>query len=152
MPHSVNSVPAPVVLAVDDSKDDLLLVDMAARKASPWIDFRTLDKGEEAIAYISGSGKYSDRAAHPLPRLMLLDLKMPCVSGFDVLTALSKARTPKPPFICILTTSKLPEDIAKATALGADAFHMKPGNFADFCDLLRRLTEFFCIANMGSSN
>ncbi|MDB6027683.1 MAG: two-component system response regulator [Verrucomicrobiales bacterium] len=134
----------PLVLVVDDSRDDLELVEMAAKKLTNSLQWRSMQNGGEAISYITGTGKYSDRTAHPLPSLVVLDLKMPGVSGFDVLSSLSRAKTPKPPFICVLTTSKLEEDIDKATILGADAFHTKPGNYRDLCDLLQRVTTFFC--------
>jgi CheY-like chemotaxis protein len=136
----------PLVLVVDDSKDDLMLVEMAAKKLHMSLQWRTMQDGNDAIAYITGQGEYSNRTAHPMPALLLLDLKMPRVSGFDVLSALSRAKTPKPPFICVLTTSKLEADIDKATIMGADAFHTKPGGYSELFDLLQRVTTFFCLS------
>lgn len=130
---------------VDDSADDRLLIEAAAARINKSYDWRLLDKGEDAVAYVTGKGAFADRSAHPLPVLMLIDLKMPRVSGFDVLSTLLKAQIPKPPHICVLTASNIQNDIDRAIALGADVFQTKPLDTKELSAFLQRLTDFVCL-------
>src|ERR1044072_863856 len=73
------------VLTVDDSNDDTLLLRRACRRAKVRFSLQCVDDGTKAIAYLSGLDTFSDRSVHPLPNLILLDLKMPIKTGFEVL-------------------------------------------------------------------
>jgi CheY-like chemotaxis protein len=73
------------VLCVDDSNDDTILLQHACRRAAVGFRLQTLDDGEKAIQYLSGQKTFSDRTQFPVPHLVLLDLKMPCKTGFEVL-------------------------------------------------------------------
>src|SRR5687768_14785801 len=137
-------MPNHVVLAVDDSFDDLALIKMAAAKAAPQVQLKTLESGEEVIRYVTGEGQYSDRQTHPLPRVIILDLKMPRVSGFEVLKKFQDINLSRPPFIVVMSASGLEEDRKKALELGATAFHVKPIVFNDLCTLVTQVTTFFC--------
>jgi CheY-like chemotaxis protein len=75
---------APILL-VEDEDDQAVLIQDALMDTDDYHRVIRVDCGEEAIAYLAGEGKYSDRAAHPLPLLMLLDLRMPGMGGFGVL-------------------------------------------------------------------
>src|ERR1700704_1217217 len=74
-----------LILLVEDRGDDILLIQRAFQRAGLKNPLQAVCDGEEAIAYLSGEGKYSNRAEYPLPWLVLLDLKMPRVDGFAVL-------------------------------------------------------------------
>ena len=74
-----------VILLVEDRDDDVVLIRKAFEKAGLTNPFHVAHDGEEAIAYLSGEGKFSNRVEFPLPWLILLDLKMPKVNGFEVL-------------------------------------------------------------------
>ena len=83
----------PRILVVEDDRNDALLLERAFRKAGlPAVD-RVLRDGQEAIAYFDGLGVYADRNAHPLPTHMLLDLKVPKVSGLERMKSTSSARS-----------------------------------------------------------
>jgi CheY-like chemotaxis protein len=135
-----------VVLAVDDSADDLSLMKMAAAKAAPNMNLRIVQCGEDAIRYVTGEGEYADREIHPLPRLIILDLKMPRVTGFDVMQNFRENNVRRPPFIVVLSASDLQQDKDKAMHLGATAYHVKPILFDDLCSLMSRLDAFFCLS------
>ena len=73
------------VLLVEDDLNDIFLVKRAFRTARIPNPLQVVTDGEEAISYLSGEGKYADRQAHPLPNLIVMDIKMPRRSGFEVL-------------------------------------------------------------------
>src|SRR5947208_1106745 len=111
-----------LVLMVDDSEDDCLLINMAMAKTERLNFIVILSNGEELIAYLSGKDGYEDRQRYPLPDVLLLDLKMPRKSGFEVLSWLQSQ-----PFenmiVVVLSGSDQPQDIEKAMQLGADYYH-----------------------------
>lgn len=132
------------ILAVDDSQDDLTLLQMAFRKTGNTLPLRLAEGGEEALAYLEGKGKYSDRQAYPMPTLILLDLKMPKVNGFDVLKRIAEMDLTPAPFVVVMSSSSLPRDIERAHELGAFAYHTKPSAFTDLCAMVERFSSFFC--------
>ncbi len=112
------------VLLVDDSEDDRLLLCMRLRHHQRLQIIAELSDGRQAIAYLSGEGPYGNREMYPLPDLMLLDLKMPHVTGYEVLEWLQTESFPDLR-VLVLSGSFLPEDIAKTLDLGADAYRIK---------------------------
>ncbi len=112
------------VLVVDDSADDRFFLRRSLGEESRLSIIHELDDGEEALAYLSGEGKFADRAAFPVPDLMLLDLKMPKKSGHEVLEWLQEKEMTRP-VVVVLTNSIRPEDLTRSLDLGAAAFHVK---------------------------
>src|SRR5689334_327592 len=114
------------VLLVDDSEDDLMLMNHATKLAGVDNPIVQLRDGEEAIEYLSGSGEYGNRHRYPIPCLVITDLKMPKINGFDFLKWMSD----KPEFASIpkivVSSSPLQEDRERATNLGACAYFQKP--------------------------
>src|ERR1700742_3810690 len=82
-----------VVLIVDDNSDDIELMRLAFEKAKAPCGVVSVPDGAEAIRYLAGEGEYADRKAFPIPLLILLDLNMPRVNGFDVLAWMQKNST-----------------------------------------------------------
>jgi CheY-like chemotaxis protein len=114
------------ILLVDDSEDDHELMRFAFKKAGIRNPIRELYSGDEAIAYLSGEGEYADRERYPLPCLIITDLKMTGVDGFELLEWLGKrhefVRVPK----LVLTSSGHEGDEKRARQLGACAYFVKP--------------------------
>jgi|SRR6266850_2319442 len=112
------------VLIVDDSDDDRFLLKRALHKSLCCEVIGCAEDGQKAIDYLCGSGLYADRQRFPLPDLMLLDLKMPRVNGFEVLNWL-RERTGPILKVIVLSSSFLPEDIARTLSMGADHYMVK---------------------------
>jgi CheY-like chemotaxis protein len=96
--------------------------------------------GEDAIAYLEGSGQYADRQRFPFPSLLFLDLKMPRAGGFDVLRWMQKHPEHRVIPTTILSGSSLQSDIDRAFDLGAQAYVTKPNDL----DGLRKLPTYAC--------
>jgi CheY-like chemotaxis protein len=131
----------PVLLA-EDNENDVLMFRRASRNAKFTNPVYVVNDGEEVIAYLKGEGKYADRRRHPLPRLLLLDIKMPRKNGFDVL---EWVRT-QPQFvdleIVVLSSSDEIRDINRAYELGANSFLVKPMFFSEFVGMLEALHSY----------
>lgn len=131
-----------LILLVDDSEDDIALLRDGFLQSYPQQPLREVHNGEEAIAYLSGEGPYSDRSKFPLPLLILLDLNMPKMNGYDVLLWVRAQPRLKYLAIFILTASMRKEDVARAYYLGATGFLVKPGTLDALAAMARCLSEW----------
>jgi CheY-like chemotaxis protein len=133
------------ILLVDDSKDDLMLMREAFEMAKCNILLQEAGNGEEAIAYLKGEGQYGDRNKFPLPIIMLLDLNMPKMNGFDVLAWVRGQPGLKRLAIIILTASMRREDMERVFDLGATSYLVKPSNLQTLAAMMRCLCEWIQI-------
>jgi len=124
-----------VILLVEDRDDDVILVLRSFDKAGIKNPIKVVKDGEQAIAYLSGSGIYSNRQDYPLPELVLLDLKMPKIDGFEVLTWIRTHPTHSKLRVVVLTSSDSIRDVNLAYRLGANSFLVKPVDFNHFVEL-----------------
>ena len=115
----------PVVLHVEDDPNDRLLLSIVFKKVADGAILRTADDGQEAVDYLSGQGAYADRVEHPLPQVVLLDLKMPRMSGFEVLAWAKERPALERMPILVLTSSQEQSDIYRAYDLGAHSYLVK---------------------------
>ena len=127
------------VLLVEDNPDDVLLIQRALHKARLTHPLQRVSDGEEAIRYLDGTGMYADRQQHPLPGLLLLDLKLPRKSGLEVLAWLKEQpglhRLP----VVVFTSSREDTDIQRAYDLGANSYLVKPVNFDALLEMVQML-------------
>jgi CheY-like chemotaxis protein len=133
------------VLLGEDDPDDVLLTQLAfekARLANPLIVVRD---GEEVISYLKGEGAYADREKYPLPILLLLDLKMPKISGFQVLEWLRTRRDLSDISVAIMTSSDSDPDMSRAYQLGASSYLVKPPDAEALLALVQRLHAYWLI-------
>jgi CheY-like chemotaxis protein len=112
------------VLLVDDSEDDRLFLRLALRNNPRLVIVAEVCDGEDAISYLSGQGQFYDRERFPIPDVMLLDLKMPRKTGYDVLKWL-QTQAFQDLVVIVISGSLLPQDVAQSLALGAKAYHSK---------------------------
>ena len=140
----------PVVLIVDDSEYDALLMRTVFERAWFTQPLRFARDGEEAIAYLRGDGVYRDRKQFPLPTVMLLDLNMPRKNGFEVLAWIREQPTLKRLRVYILSASSRPEDIERACDLGANAYLVKPSNLDGLLQLAKCLLAWLKLNHFAS--
>ena len=128
-------------MLVEDEPNDVVLVKLEFTKAPFPIRIHTASDGGEAIDYIEGRGEFSNRKEYPLPDVILLDLKMPRVSGFEFLKWL-RNDSPKPCHVIpvvIMSSSSLEEDVDRAYDLGANSYLVKPVDWAQFKERIKAL-------------
>lgn len=130
------------ILLVDDSENDLILMRAAFMRAEFKNPLREVRNGEEAIAYLKGEGVYDDRDKFPFPAVMLLDLNMPRMNGFEVLSWLQTQPALKHLSIIILTASVRMEDVEQAFDLGAHSFLVKPSSMEKLVGMIRCLRDW----------
>jgi CheY-like chemotaxis protein len=129
----------PVVLLVDDSKTDAMLMRVVFERGGFAQPLRCAIDGEDAIAYLQGDGRYSDRTQYPLPTLVLMDLHMPRKNGFETLKWIRRQPAFRRLHVYILSGSSQPEDIELAYDLGANSYLIKPSNLDGLVQFARSL-------------
>jgi CheY-like chemotaxis protein len=136
-----------VILVVEDNDDDVALIRRAFRETQLPKRVEVARDGGEALDYLLGRPPYDDRKRYPLPRLVILDLKMPRVDGFEVLeTAKRASRTKRIPVV-ILTSSSEQKDIERSYELGANSYLVKPVAFDRFRGVVARIEEYWLELN-----
>lgn len=129
------------ILLVDDNPDDVLLIKRAFARAGLTHPIFSVPSGTEAIAYLSGERPYEDRTEHPLPNLILLDIKMPVTDGFEVLRWIRRQPELGRVSTVMLTSSDEIRDVNLAYQLGANSFLVKPLDFWNAADLSRSISK-----------
>jgi CheY-like chemotaxis protein len=131
------------ILLVEDSQDDAYLIQRAFDHGGWENELQVVPNGEEAIYYLQGVGHYSDRTKFKFPNLLLLDLKMPAVDGFEVLAWVRSQSDFKNLPVVILTDSNFVADANKAYRLGVHSFFVKTPNFRDSVRLCLSMCQYF---------
>jgi CheY-like chemotaxis protein len=134
-----------VILLAENSEDDIVLVLGAFKRANILNPIHVTRSGEEAIEYLSGVGKYSNRAEYPLPELLLLDLKMPGLDGFDVTRWIRQQPSLNALRIVVLTASDHIRDVNQAYQLGANSFMVKPMEFENYIELSKSIHDYWLL-------
>jgi CheY-like chemotaxis protein len=116
---------APILL-VEDDEHDAFFLRRALQKARPDLALHVVTDGEQALDYLDGRRDYSNRATHPLPSLMFLDLKLPYFNGFQILEHLRETPALAAIPVFVLTSSAEERDRKRAMELGAKAYLVKP--------------------------
>jgi CheY-like chemotaxis protein len=125
----------PLILLVEDREDDVLLIRRSFDQAGINNPIHVASDGEQAIRYLSGHDKYSDRCAYPFPDLVLLDLKLPKIDGFEVLQWICTNSQLPGLRVVVLTSSDNIHDVNLAYSLGANSFLVKPADFTRYAQL-----------------
>jgi CheY-like chemotaxis protein len=136
-----------IILLVEDNPNDAKLTVHALEKSNLVNEIVVARDGAEALDYLFGTGAYEGRDTSVMPMIVLLDLKLPRVDGFEVLQRLrSEERTRFLPIV-VLTSSKEEKDIIESYSLGVNSYVCKPVDFSGFMDAARQLGLYWLLLN-----
>jgi len=131
------------ILLAKDNEDYALLFRRALKSARIDASLDVVHDGQEAVKYLAGTDDYADREKHPFPKLLLLDLKMPRMDGFEVLSAVRQrlgfTRLP----VIVLTHSDNPADVRRAYELGATSYFRKPDSLEGLDEMIHVLHAYW---------
>jgi CheY-like chemotaxis protein len=143
----MNSSSAIELLIVEDNPDDLELTQRALRKANLANHIEVARDGAEALDFLFCEGAFASRRASDLPKLILLDLKLPKIDGLDVLNRIKGDPRTKTIPVVVLTSSKEQADIVKSYHLGANSYIVKPVEFEGFLQAVRDIGLYWLLLN-----
>jgi CheY-like chemotaxis protein len=135
------------ILLVEDDENDVLLIQRAFKRAAFVNPLQVVRHGDDAVAYLGGTGSFADRQQYPYPVFVLLDLKLPRRSGLEVLEWVKERAGLKRIPIVVLTSSKHDDDINRAYELGANSYIVKPVAFDTLLDLVKSLELYWLVLN-----
>ncbi len=130
------------ILVADDNDDDVLMIRKTFERSKLMNIVAAVSDGDEAMAYLRRQGKYKDAAP---PGLLLLDIKMPKMDGFETLAAIKADPALKRLPVVMLTTSRQEEDVCKSYAAGACSFISKPVKFAQFQEIVNQFALYWAV-------
>ncbi|MBW1784688.1 MAG: response regulator [Deltaproteobacteria bacterium] len=138
-----------MILLVEDDRMDIELTLDAFREARLENDIHVVQTGEEALDYLFGRGVYTDRKRHPLPDLILLDLKLPGISGHDVLKTIKETPLLKRVPVIILTSSREESDRAAGYDHCVNSYLVKPISFSGFLSVVKTICNYWLTLNVS---
>ena len=131
------------ILLVEDEENDAALVQMAFKRSKIVNPLHWAKDGLDAIAYLNGDGPYADRKLYPFPEIMILDLKMPRMSGLELLAWIREHPQFRVIPTIIMTSSQQDADIEKAYSLGANTYMIKPSSFEELARMVSLAREYW---------
>lgn len=135
------------ILLVEDNPNDAELTIRALKKNNILNNILHLEDGEEVLHYIFGTGKYTERDTQEIPKVILLDLKMPKIDGLDVLRQLKSNEKTKVIPVILLTSSKEDRDIMEGYKLGVNSYIVKPVGFENFVKAVSDIGFYWLLMN-----
>ena len=139
--------PANILLVEDSSMDVELTLD-AFRERRLTNSVQVARNGQAALDYLLGVGEFADRKKHPLPDLILLDLKMPVMDGAEVLARIKQTPALKRIPVIVLSTSKEEGDLAMSYDNGANSYLVKPVSLDGFLEVVRCIDDYWLTLNV----
>src|SRR5215472_7211647 len=129
------------VLLAEDNDDDAMLIQLAFNKAGSNSNLVRVPHGQQALQYLLGEPPYTDRARYPFPRLLLLDLAMPLMDGWGLLSHVRAVTQWDHLPVIVLTGSIDLRNAKRACAQGANAYLVKPSGLGEYVEIVRALAE-----------
>lgn len=138
-----------IILLIEDNRMDVELTLDAFKEARLTNMINVVTNGSVALDYLFRRGKYSDREKYPMPNLILLDLKLPGLDGFEVLRQIKAAPIIKRIPVIVLTSSKEEGDRALSYDIGANSYLVKPVSFEGFLGVVREIEGYWLLLNVA---
>lgn len=139
------------ILHVEDDPSDRLIISAAFEKAAPNVQLKVAIDGDQAVEYLSGQGPYKNRDLYPVPQLVLLDLKLPKRSGFEVLEWLKAQPSLKDIPVIVLTSSDDDKDLERALGLGASSYVVKTVELKSMREIVNGIGEYAALLSQKPS-
>ena len=137
------------ILLVEDNRMDVELTLDAFRQVRLGNSVHVAPRGEAALDYLLGKDEFSDRTKYPMPNLVLLDLRLPGIDGFEVLRRIKGDKRLRRLPVIVLTSSKEEGDRALSYDIGANSYLVKPVSFDGFLDVVRKIDDYWISLNVG---
>ncbi len=141
------NIAEPEILLVEDNPNDAELVVRALKRSGVRAVVFHVDDGAQAIEFLLGTDAYADRRGAAAPKLILLDCKLPKLTGIEVLRRIRAEPSLKNVVAVMLTSSKETRDIADAYSSGVNSYVVKPVEFEEFVDTVGRLGQYWLSFN-----
>ena len=138
-----------MILVAEDDPTDAFFLQRAFAKTGTPVGLKFVRDGQEAIDYLRGESPFGDRAANPMPQLLLLDLKMPRLNGFEVLHWLKTQPGLKRLLVIVFSSSAETGDINRAYDLGANSYLVKPHATEQLLELVNRVEKYWLEDNQN---
>jgi CheY-like chemotaxis protein len=135
----------PQILVVEDDENDVFFLRRALQSTGVQVDLHVAIDGRQALDYLHGRGGFVDRTRHPLPNLVLLDLKVPYISGLDVLRQIRATPEFRKLIVIVLTSSALDSDVVQAYEIGANSFLVKPSRLEEQKLVAQRIADYWLV-------
>ena len=136
-----------LILLVEDNPDHVLIIKRALELNNVLNEVRVVEDGQEALDYLYRRGRYADPEAAPRPGLILLDIKLPKVDGFEVLKQIKSDPMLKMIPIITLTSSEQEADVVRSYLNGANSYIVKPIRFTEFVEKVREVKLYWIMVN-----
>src|SRR5438552_13314797 len=147
----MNAVNEPEILLVEDNPNDAELALRALKKRHLANKVFHVKDGEEALDFLLGTGQYASRAESQHPKVVLLDLKLPKVDGFEVLRAIRNNERTKSIPVVVLTSSQEQKDVVESYKLGVNSYIVKPVQFENFSQAVAEVGCYWVLLNQLST-
>jgi DNA-binding response OmpR family regulator len=131
------------ILLVEDDENDAMLVQMAFKKNNILNPVQWAKDGLEAISYLNGEGSFADRRLYPFPEVLILDLKMPRMTGLELLAWIREHPEFRVIPTIIMSSSRLEADVVQAYNLGANTYMVKPTSFEELAAKVKLAHEYW---------
>lgn len=135
------------ILLVEDNPDDEELTLVGLKKSGLLNEVKVVRDGEEALNFLFATGEFEDRDPNSVPSVILLDLKLPKLGGFEVLQRIRANPVTRSVPVVMLTSSNEEEDVVASYKMGANSFVRKPVEFNRFTDAVRQLGLYWMLLN-----
>ena len=140
------------LLLVEDNEDDVFLMKRALKSARIVNPLLVVEDGQEALDYLGGAGKFANRDQYPLPAVVFLDLKLPFISGHEVLAWIRRQKQLESMVVIVLTSSNEASDLSRCYALGANSYLVKPPTPEQLDDLAKAFKWYWLEYNQFEIN
>jgi CheY-like chemotaxis protein len=141
-----------MILVAEDDPTDAFFLQRAFAKAGVTVGLKFVRDGQEAIDYLRGEPPFVDRLSHPMPQLLLLDLKMPRLNGFEVLHWLKTQPGLKRLLVVVFSSSAEEGDVNRAYDLGANSYLVKPHSTEQLMELVDRVEKYWLETNQDPNS